>query len=519
MFGGAVAFAKNIMQGVATTISLVIDTIGALGGAIATFIELAPFLVALTPVALIAAWAAAGVAVKGTAAAAHGATIALNAAANAGQAAMAGVSGMANQAAGSVMGYAESIRGFANNVAATATSVFQSLWADIVTGFDNVVSDVGDSWKTIKALIGQGDFSAAWKVGVAIMQMEWVRFRNWFIDTWQQMIPSFNAAINNIASRVGDLIGNMQTDFSIAWNAMWDNVMAGIRQILAVLDKAIDSVLAMIDQVKAFMASLPGGGGDTGKGASRGPALQTLVPGAPSDDQVQARNDAARASGNATSDAIKDAAKGLAPMPEDPEAKARRTMDQVNAAKNLDIAKDAAKHQVDANQAAIDDKAKNDRKTAQAQRDAMVKGGGKDRAPGLSDKYNYDKDAEEQTKAAVAAEKQRGGGGGGGGGGGDNSTKKKKEKEEPKAAAQEAGKVGFQGLTELATKMQSEASAQNVGHQSLKEHKQANKHLDKIQQLISKQVGTSCSYCATITTSASNCSCPTPVTQQSVCVF
>lgn len=139
--------------------------------------------------------------------------------------------------------------------------------ADAVKGaFRTLVTDVGKSWKTLQALLTTGDFTEAWALGLSLAKLEWVRFKNWLLNLWEDVTPVVNAAIINTAKSIGGILTNLQ----IAWGDIWDALQEGLRTFLRTLDTALDSVRVHIAMTQAFF------GADVA--SEQGPSLESLVP-------------------------------------------------------------------------------------------------------------------------------------------------------------------------------------------------------------------------------------------------
>ncbi len=167
---------------------------------------------------------------------------------------------------------------------------------DVVKGASQtLVTDVGKSWETLQALFATGNFSEAWKVGLSLAKLEWVRFKNWLVKLWEDVTPVVNKAIINVAESIGSILTNLK----IGWGDIWDTLQSGLKTFLGVLDKALDSVRKYIASTQAFL----GEEFSTDLGAPLG----SLVSGPRSAEDKSAADEAARKQGQSISDAITSA--------------------------------------------------------------------------------------------------------------------------------------------------------------------------------------------------------------------
>jgi hypothetical protein len=101
-------------------------------------------------------------------------------------------SGMAEKAASAgakiregVADWAGSVQSFAVNVGTVVKQVFDRLSTDATAGFNHLVTDIGGSWDTLQTLLSTGNFAEAFKLSLAIVKLEWVRFSNWLSGMWK----------------------------------------------------------------------------------------------------------------------------------------------------------------------------------------------------------------------------------------------------------------------------------------------------------------------------------------------
>ena len=265
VIGGVFSVASGVLG---TAFGLIGD---ALHGLLSTVIHVVPAvitsLMSLGPVFLIAApfvALIAGISLVGRSAEAvqKGATAAAASLAKAGAAArdafgaVKDAAGNATRSAATAIGgYWDSVRSFASNAAAQVSRVMTSLWGDIKIGFRNVVDDVNACMGPIKEAITRGDIAGAWGLALAALKVEWLRFRNWFLNIWEEsMLPKINEALPKIIARFGDIFA----DLKIGWAGMWDNVLKGLHAFLVEVDKAIISVKTTLDVLKTALVNLPG---------------------------------------------------------------------------------------------------------------------------------------------------------------------------------------------------------------------------------------------------------------------
>ena len=159
-----------------------------------------------------------------------------------------------------IQSWGGSLKSFGLNIFEVTSKIFNRLWSDVQVGFHNLVKDVGESWGNIEALLSQGDFSQAWKVGLALMKLEWVRFSNYIVDMWRELTPKFNEGIEAVAGAigvVGGTIGSIFSELKISWGDIWDVLMEGLKKFLVLIDNAMAVVKEYIIRTQAFMGVDP----------------------------------------------------------------------------------------------------------------------------------------------------------------------------------------------------------------------------------------------------------------------
>ena len=305
-----------------SAVTIGINVITGLSGAIASFVALGPVGIILALVAAFVAittaafgftkiWTAATKEIK------KGLDVAKQAVDGVGQAVK--DIGHAVKNAGKTTGDAaasagEKIRsGFAAGIEA-AKRMLGRLIEDGKAGFRNLVADIGGSWQTLQDLITAGNLGEAWKLTLSIAKLEWVRFKQWLLGLWEEVKPTVDGAIATAADTLGNVLANVK----IAWGNIWDALQGGLKSFLRVLDKAMDSAKKYIAMTQAFF----GGEYDL----SSGPPLELLVPGPRTKGQKEKDDAAAREQGKRVAQGVKDTliTEGKTPAEKEADTAARK---------------------------------------------------------------------------------------------------------------------------------------------------------------------------------------------------
>ncbi|KKN40959.1 hypothetical protein LCGC14_0727910, partial [marine sediment metagenome] len=211
-----------------------------------------------------------------------------------------------NAARGAIVGTADAIVGIKDAVVSTGAGVrsfgqtirqtFAGAFAVVKSGFRTLVVDVGASWKTLQVLLSTGNFSEAWKLGITLAKLEWVKFKHWMLNLWDSIAPSVNKAIVAAADSIGGTLANLK----IGWGNIWDTLLSGLRTFLSALDTALGEIQLRIVTIQAFF------GEDTSK-SGLPPLLTGLVPAGRSAEEKKTEDAAAIAQGKSVAEAIKTA--------------------------------------------------------------------------------------------------------------------------------------------------------------------------------------------------------------------
>ena len=161
---------------------------------------------------------------------------------------------------GGMQSWEQSLKSFALSVGSVTRQVFAKLWGDVKAGFAHLVADVGGSWDLLQALLSGGKFGEAFALGLAVMKVEWVRFKNYLLDSWQTLKPGFDAMVTNVAAGIGMAAATLADIFAglkIAWGDVFDAALGGLRKFLDLLDSAIATLKEWGAKVQAATGNDP----------------------------------------------------------------------------------------------------------------------------------------------------------------------------------------------------------------------------------------------------------------------
>jgi hypothetical protein len=273
LFTGAISACNTVLHAFWKLGDLVIDTVAGIVSALSGVGSMLALLGPLGVLATILVTVAGGLSLFGSAmngveTAAISATGAVKkgfaAAADAAKKAYAATAGAVTAAAPivqrSLRSWGDSLKDFAASVGSVTVRVFSKLWGDVKAGFGHLVVDVGGSWDTLQALLSGAQFGEAFKLGLAIMKVEWIRFKEWLLDSWQALKPGFDSAVSGVAAGIGTAaatLANVFAGLKIMWGDVFDAALSGLRKFLDILDSAIGTLREWGANVQAATGNDP----------------------------------------------------------------------------------------------------------------------------------------------------------------------------------------------------------------------------------------------------------------------
>jgi len=150
----------------------------------------------------------------------------------------------ASSISGSFSSVTSEVGGMFGQIGSMAKTVAGRIASDWHSGWNTVLQDSQSAISQIRQSIAAGDFSSAMSVGIALMKLEWERFRGWIESMWEELRPQWNALVVDVAKQTGELV----TSAMNAWDDIWNSASLGLKAF-------VDEIKNMYAQIRSWLNS------------------------------------------------------------------------------------------------------------------------------------------------------------------------------------------------------------------------------------------------------------------------